>query len=234
LVGADKDTPLAGLHVEITQGYGSQQKTFGPFTTDDTGTADVTLPPGFYSLHLQTDKELPYLPVEKVWNNRSRTTMPDLSISVKESVVAKWLDGKQREDGYEAPAKPGGVPRVTYTLLRACELTLRAVDAKTGKGLPGAEFYMENALGEDWAHDIENDTIQVKRAKGVEPAPQQANVSDDEGNFRRLVSANANYKYGVSIPPAGYVQVEPNGEVEVDVRYGQRSATQVFKFRRKK
>jgi hypothetical protein len=233
-VGADDNQPIAGLHVLVTQGHGSQQKTFGPFAANETGTAEATLPLGFFSLQLQADKEIPYLPVEAAWNKRSRTTRPDLSLAVRKSGVEKWSDGKRREEGTEMPSQPGKSPRITYKLLRACELKLRAIDAETGDGLQGVEFYTENALAEDWGHDIDNDTIALKRDKGSPPPPPATNATDEKGNFRRLVSANAGYKYGVAKPPAGYVQTEPVGEVEVDVRYGQKSAEHVFKFRRGK
>lgn len=226
-LGVDKDVPLAGLEVLVTQGHGMDEKKFGPFKTDKAGVTTVSLPDGFYSLHLKSEKELPYLPVEVVWNKRSRTTRPDLSLSIKDSKVEKWLDGKQRDEGYEAPAKAGDPPRVTYTLLPACELVLRAVDVETGKGIAGASFYTENAVGEYWAHAIENQNL------GGKSVDKKDDVSDSNGDYRRLVSANANYKYGIEAAPPGYEPEKPNLEVDVEINYGTRRAEHVFKFRKK-
>ena len=64
-VGGDKREPLASVNVLVTSGYGADQVKFGPFTTDDTGSVGVVLPPGFYSLHLSSKKEWPYLHVER-------------------------------------------------------------------------------------------------------------------------------------------------------------------------
>src|SRR5205809_814592 len=124
------------------------------------------------------------------------------------------------------------MPRITYTLLPACELVLRAVDADTGKGLQGAEFYTENAVGEEWGHPIYGENlgsqfIELSKA----PIPADAYVTDQDGMFKRLVGANAGFKYGVLKAPAGYEEIEPRIEVDVDVVYGQRRAEHVFKFR---
>src|SRR5687768_1525036 len=101
--------------------------------------AIIALPPAFYTLHLSSAKEWPFLRVEQLWNGRHRRHAPSLNLRVTESGAEKWLDGDRREEGYESPAQPGAAPRITYTLLPACELVLRAVDAETGDGLPGAE-----------------------------------------------------------------------------------------------
>lgn len=228
-LGDDKQVPLADIEVLVTNGYGDQQKKFGPYTTDKSGTVSVSLPPGSYSLHLTSKKDLPYLPVEVLWNKESRGPQPDLSLSVKATGVEKWLRGDRQDAGYEAPAKPTDAPRITYTLLPACELVLRAVDADSGKGIAGAKFYTENAVGEEWAHSIENQNVGGKSI----PDDSKENATDSEGYLRRLVSANANFLYGVEIVPPGYELVEPRGEVEIEVVYGKRHAEQVFKFRRK-
>lgn len=231
-VGSAEGIPLAGLHVEITRGYGDEQEKFGPFETDDAGTVEVRLPQGSYTLRLNSDKELPYLPVEVLWNKRSRGPRPSLNLAVRGAGVEKWLDGKQRDEGYEPPDRTGGLPRITYTLLPACELVLRAVDAQTGEGLSGAAFYTENALGEDWAHPIEGENLGAKSIPDDPADRDKANLTDDTGTFRRLVGANAGFKYGVELAPPGYERVEPRGEVEIDITYGLPRAEHVFKFRR--
>ncbi|MDP1562167.1 MAG: M56 family metallopeptidase [Pirellulaceae bacterium] len=230
LVGGPNSEPLPKVKVEFTSG-GSDRKSFGTFTTDDAGLLKASLPVGFYYLHLTSDQELPYLPVEYLWDKESRGPRPDLSLNVTKSGVEKWLAGKKRDEGYEPPAEPNNLPRITYRLLPACELTLRAADADTGEGLPGVEFYEENAVGEDWAHAICGQNIRSIFSWDREPVAAAANHTDQDGNFRRLVSANAGFTYGVWKPPAGYEAVTP-GEVEIDIRYGQLRAEHIFKFRR--
>lgn len=231
LVGGPKAEPLPNVQVEFTTGHGSNRKSFGTFITDDAGLLKASLPVGFYYLHLTSDKELPYLSVEYLWDKESRGPRPDLSLNVTKSGVEKWLAGKKRDEGYEPPAEPNNLPRITYWLLPACELTLRAADADTGEGLPGVEFYEENAVGEDWAHAICGQNIRSKFSWDREPDAASANHTDQDGNFRRLVSANAGFTYGVWKPPAGYEAVTPS-EVEIDIRYGQLRAEHIFKFRR--
>ena len=80
-------------------------------------------------------------------------------------------------------------------------------------------------MGEDWAHAIHGQNI------GWKPAADASNLTDKDGNFSRLVSANAGFNYGVQKSPAGY-EVVDGREVEIDIRYGQLRAEHVFKFRR--
>lgn len=233
-VGGEKEEPLADVQLLVTQGYGSQQKTFGPYTLDKNGVATVELPLGFYGLHLSSKKDWRYLAVEKVWAKRERRTRPDLSLNLTSSGVEKWLDGEARPEDYTAPAEPDGVPRLIYRLLPACELTLRAIDAETGAGIAGVTFYTENALAEDWGHSIESENLGAKPPAVNEPDRVKENSTDGEGIFRRLVGANAGYKYGVELIPDGYELVEPRAEVTIDIVYGQARAEQVFRFRRTK
>ena len=183
-------------------------------------------------MRLKSQKEWPYLPVEEHWNKASRGPSPSLDLYITDAGVEKSLGGKRRDAGFEPPAKVGDAPRITYTLLPACELVLRAVDAETGKGLPGAEFYTENAVGEDWGQSIGGENLGWKLDRDDRGVAAEANRTDKDGNFRRLVGANAGYKYGVEQSPAGYEPAEPRSEVEIDIVYGQKHAEQVFKFRR--
>jgi hypothetical protein len=232
LLGGDEQEPLAGVEVLLTNGYGDAQVRFGPFTTDDTGTATAVLPPAFYSLHLSSEREWRYLHVETSWSGRPRRHTPSLNLRVTDCGAEKWLDGTQRDDGYEPPTRPGDTPRITYTLLRACELVLRAVDAKMGKGLPGVEFYEENALGEEWAHAIDGDNLGWRAVADEAPGAAALNRTDQHGNFIRLVGATGGYAYGVARPPAGYEAVDPGREFDLDIPFGQSRAEQVFRFRR--
>ena len=230
-LGGEKREPLAGIEVLLTIGYGDEQRQFGPFVTDDAGTAAVELPPAFYSLHLSSETELPYSRVEEIWNGKTRGHTPSLNLRVTDTSAEKWLEGTLRDDGDEPPATPGNAPRITYNLLPACELVLRAVDADTGAGLPGAEFYEENALGEEWAHPIDGDNLGWKAIADEAANAAEVNRTDADGNFKRLVSASGGYAYGVARPPAGYEAMDGR-EVDLDIPYGQERAEHVFLFRR--
>lgn len=120
---------------------------------------------------------------------------------------------------------------MTYTLLPGCELVLRAVDAENGKGLAGAQFYTENALGEEWAHPIDGHNLGAKDADIDGKIDPKEYLTDKEGNFKRLMGADGNYTYGVQAAPAGYELVEPLNEVSFDIPFGKRRVEQVFKFR---
>lgn len=221
LLGAGKKAvPLPEVDVVVTEGYGEDQKKFGPYRTNTAGDVSFKLAPGFYSLHLTSKKEWPYLTVEEVWTGRTRAATPSLDLRVTKDGAEKWLDGKARDAG----PVPG---TLTYTLLPACELVLRAVDADTGKGLPGAEFYTENALGEEWAHAIEGHNLGFP-----DKAPAEAQQTDKNGDFRRFVGATGGYAYGVERAPEGYEAVDAR-EIDLDIPFGKPKAEHVFKFRRK-
>ncbi len=232
-VGGDKKVPLADVDLLVTEGYGDQQKKFGPFRLDATGTTTVKLPPAFYELHLSSKKELPFLHVEELWNKQSRGLGPRMCLFVTETGVEKWLMGERQPNGEMQAGEPGQPPHITYTLLPACELVLRAIDADTGQGLAGAQFYTENAVGEDWGHAIDGENLGAVVQRSKEPRDPKFDATDKDGTFRRLVGANAGYTYGVEVPPVGYELVAPLEEVTIDIKYGQRHAGQTFRFRRK-
>ena len=224
LLGGEQQVPLGDVTVVLTRGYGSDQKKYGPFMTDDSGSIDARLPYGTYELHLDSRKELPFIPVDWSWNNAGRGPTPWLSFHVSETGVTKWVYPERHEPTSHTPQPP----RVTFRLLTACELTLRVIDVETGEGLPGVEFQCENATGEEWAHSIDGQNIGWKK---TDTAADQ--VTDKDGNFRRRIGANGGYTYFVSKSPPGYELVEPDRiEVEIPVQYGQARAERVFKFRR--
>ncbi|MEI8382411.1 MAG: TIGR03067 domain-containing protein, partial [Planctomycetota bacterium] len=72
LVGGPRSEPLPKVKVEFTSGHGSDQKSFGTFTTDDAGWIRATLPVGFYYLHLSSELERPYLTFEKFWTGNGQ------------------------------------------------------------------------------------------------------------------------------------------------------------------
>jgi len=233
LLGGDDKEPLVDVDIEITSGYGESQTKYGPFRTNADGIAAAQLPPGFYELHLKSEKEWPYLPIEELWKEKHRGPSPHLDLRVTDSSVEKWLDGKQLDAGEQPSDVRDDMPCITYTLLIGCELVLRAVDADTGAALSGAEFYEENAVGEEWAHAIDGDNLGWKSTGDDDQAAAEANVTNAEGIFRRRVSANDGFLYGVEKPPAGYESVEPRREVAIEIVYGQPQAEYTFKFRRK-
>lgn len=232
-VGGDKQVPLADVELRITEGYGDQQKTFGPFRLDAAGTTTVKLPLAFYELRLSSKKELPFLHVEELWNKQSRGPGPRMCLYVTEKGVEKWLMGERRPDGEMQPTEPGQPALITYTLLPACELLLRAIDADTGQGLAGVQFYTENAVGEDWGHAIDGENLGAAVERSKQPRDPKQYDTGRDGTFRRLVGANAGYTYGVEVIPAGYELVAPLEEVTIDIKYGQRRAEQTFRFRHK-
>ena len=100
---------------------------------------------------------------------------------------------------------------------------LRAVDAETGEGIAGVEFYQENLLDEDWSRPIDGQNIGWKKSDDVE-----AGLTDEDGYFRRLVSANAGYKYHV-----WKSQRALSEDATVDIVFGQTRAEHVFELSKK-
>ena len=231
-VGGAEETPLGGLRVEFTNGYGASQKRFGPYTSDKDGVVRARLPLGFYSLHLDADRELPYLAVERLWHGEPRGPLPDLSLNITASGAEKWLRGERREGPRSAAADQPHMAPLTYCLLPACVLVLRAVDADTGQGLAGVEFYEENAVGEDWAHPIDGASIGWRAPRGDDVGRPAPATTDARGMLVRPIKANAGFAYGAMRLPRGYEQVEPKGEVAIEVVFGQTRAERTFTFRR--
>ena len=221
-MGADNGKPIVGLVVEGIVLRDQSQK-FGPFTTNEEGAVTAEIPSGFYRLFLTAEQETGYLPVDKFWENQPRKWTRQLNLQVHESGVEKWLDGKPRDEGNEPPKNPGGTATITYHLLPACELVLRAVDAETGEGIAGVEFYQENLLAEDWSRPIDGQNIGWKKSDDVE-----AGLTDEDGYFRRLVSANAGYKYHV-----WKSQRALSEDATVDIVFGQTRAEHVFELSKK-
>ena len=220
-IGADNEKPIVGLIVEGVVA-GKQTQKFGPFSTNEKGAVTAEIPFGFYRLRLTAEQETRYLPVDKFFKNKTRKASNLLNLQVTDSGAEKWGNGKRLDEGHEPPKKPGDTATITYHLLPACELVLRAVDADTGKGVAGVEFFQENALGEDWSRPIDGRNIGWKKSSDV-----KAGLTDEDGYFRRLVSANAGYKYHVF---KTQTQTALTKDATVDVVYGQARAEHVFKL----
>ncbi|MGV3608049.1 MAG: M56 family metallopeptidase [Planctomycetaceae bacterium] len=230
LVGGPKSEPLPNVKVEFTTGHGGDRISLGSFTTDDAGQLKAELPVGFYYLHLSSEKEWPFLPFEKNWTGSSFGHSKELNIHVTEQRVEKWIDGQRCERGFEAATKERSA-RITFTLEPAVEFVLRAVDIETGQGIPGAEFYEENAAAEDWAHRIYGENIGSKFASSTKSTPASDDLTDNEGYLRRWVGErSAESTFGVQKPPKGYKLIEPKAEVALPTKLGQSRAEQVFRF----
>ncbi|MFO1063816.1 MAG: hypothetical protein U0892_08140 [Pirellulales bacterium] len=128
-------------------------------------------------------------------------------------------------------------------MLKPIELVLRAVDIDTGKGIPGAYFYLESAVAEDWAHPIDGANIGASQYRDGEHAFDSSDYQTGaDGTFKRFVSdgylrrsgdSESGPKYGVWKAPDGYEAVGP-GEVAIDFPSNSRSSVEhVFKFRKK-
>ena len=221
-VGGDQAEPIPGLQVTATN-YGEDAKKYGPFTTDEEGKTKVSLPTtGSYRLTLGATKETPWLPVEKKWIGKRLGGMNSLYLMVTKDDLEK---GPGEEKGPLATSK-NGERLVSFHLIRACKVVLRAVDADTGEGIPGAEFYTENALGEMWADEIFGKNIGYRK-----PILTKDRRTNSEGTFIRWLGSDAGYAYGVQRVPPGYELINPK-EVEFNIRYGQAKAEHVFKFKR--
>ena len=128
-------------------------------------------------------------------------------------------------------------------LERACELTLKAVDSETGRGIPGVTFGRERALAEYWLQDISPDTLAL--AKGVAPPASRTGtparrdeetgrslrltephsyMTDADGVYRCLVD-EATWSYSVMEFPPGYDRIVPikgRHELELETPVGGR------------
>jgi hypothetical protein len=208
-LGGAKKAPLEGLKVTI-RGYTGdwsvdRKKTLADGRTDRSGKAEFTLAEGWYYVEIDSDRELPYLdrPV-------GFKTPPNL---------------------YSRMIKVGKEQAFEFNLADACKLTLRAVDADTGKGLPGAVFVTENALAEYWAEPINGDNIGAKQPSGS--GTDDTQKTDRDGNFIRLIGPRHGYTYYVWAPPPGYEIAGKREEVVLESPVGTQKVEHVFKFRKK-
>lgn len=245
IVGGEEHIPIAGIEIIATNGYGDSQKKFGPFLTDASGETLCKLPQGSYTLHLNSKNELPYLPYEKFWKELPPPGFKWLNLRVTGIGVEKWLGGEIRENGVEHAKSSQELTHITFTLLKPVELILRAVDKDTGQGLPGAYFYLESAVAEDWAHPIDGANLGAAHYRDGEHAFDSGKYQTDaDGYFKRFISdgylrrsgdSEWGPKFGVWKSPEGYEVVEPSGEVAIDFPADNRSSVeQVFHFRRVK
>jgi len=210
-LGGAKKVPLEGLKVSIRTYTGdwSEDKRRKPIADGKTGkdgAAAFTLASGRYYVDIESEKELPYL---------------QLSVGHKESPSL-----------YDRHIKVGDKTSFEFNLADACKLTLRAVDADTGEGIPGVEFVTENALGEYWAETIRGDNLGARQIG--EGKPGENLKTDKDGNFTRLLGPRPGYTYYVWSVPKGYEIPDAYGEVELRTPLGTTNVEHAFKIRKKK
>lgn len=90
MLAGDQPIPLPDVEVEVLNYRGSGRERVGLFRTDQARTAQMELQPGSYHLQLRSEKELPYLLVDKAWNKKSRGPRPSLLFAVSDAGVRKW------------------------------------------------------------------------------------------------------------------------------------------------
>jgi hypothetical protein len=209
-LGGAKKAPIEGLKVSIRSYTGdwSEDKRRKPLTDGKTGkdgAAALTLPEGRYYVDIESEKELPYL---------------YLSVGHKESPTL-----------HDRIIRVGDQTSFEFNLADACRLTLRAVDADTGEGIPGVEFVTENALGEYWAEIINGDNL---GARQINRHGDDSLKTDKDGNFVRLVGPRPGWTYYVWSVPKEYETPEAFGEVELKTPLGSEKVEHVFKLKKKK
>jgi hypothetical protein len=96
-----------------------------------------------------------------------------------------------------------------FNLADACKLTLRAVDADTGVGIPGVVFVTENALGEYWALQINGDNLGARQV--IDGHNDESLKTDKDGNFVRYMGARDGYTYYVWTVPKGTMSPPGSG-----------------------
>lgn len=109
----------------------------------------------------------------------------------------------------------GDEHEVVMLVDRACQLTLRAVDDETGKGIAGVTFLRERALAEYWAESIRPDILGESHVEHHEE-------TDADGYFRCLVGPET-WSYMVGRFPDGYdsiVPIDRSQEVEIKTPVG--------------
>jgi hypothetical protein len=208
-LGGAKKVPLEGVKVTLRGSTGDwtadlKNKVADGKTGKD-GAVGFTLKDGSYYVDIDSDKELPYL---------------GLPVGYKGHPVH-----------YGRRIKVGKEQTFEFNLADACKLTLRAVDADTGEGIPGVTFVTENELGEYWALTINGDNLGAKQVgDGKE---DDSLKTDKDGSFVRFMGPHPGYTYYLWTIPPGYELPEKRGEVELKTPLGTEKVEHVFKIKKK-
>jgi hypothetical protein len=202
-LGGAKKVPLEGVKVSLFRSTGNysqdKKKATTTGTTDKAGAAAFALAPGRYYVDIASEKEFPYLHLPVGYDGHPHHFSRSIAVGA---------------DGAQA---------FSFNLADACKLTLRAVDADTGRGLAGVRFVTENALGEVWGIDIEGDNL------GAKPVGKDGRRTDKDGFVTCLLGPRPGYTY-FGWSPRGY---EPVGrwEVELPTPNGTAKKEHTFQFR---
>jgi hypothetical protein len=208
-LGGAKKVPLDGVTVTIRGDTGDwtadRKNKIADGKTGADGTVNFTLAEGKYYVDIDSDKERPYLFLPVGYTGRP--------------------------NHYERRIRVGDKTSFEYNLADACKLTLRAVDADTGEGLPGAVFVTENELAEDWAAWVNGNNLGAKLVGDREE--NDALKTGADGTFTRLVGPRPGYTYYVWIAPPGYELPDKRGEITLETPIGTEKVEHVFKFKKK-
>lgn len=202
-LGGAKKVPLEDLKVTIRAYTGDwtvdQKKSLTDGKTDKDGTAGFTLADGWYYVEIASEKELPYLNIP---------------------VGYKGYPGY-----YDRMIQVGKKQAFEFNLADACKLTLRAVDADTGKGIPGVAFEMLSQTAESGGAVV-GDNLGVDRKK------QGKESTDKDGYLVRYMGPWEGYTYFAWPTPEGY-EVVGDLEVIIPTTLGKAKAEHTFKFKKK-
>ncbi|MCA9063086.1 MAG: M48 family metalloprotease [Planctomycetaceae bacterium] len=108
-------------------------------------------------------------------------------------------------------------------LRRACQLTLRAVDARTGRGIPGVKFGRERAAAEYWMQVIVPDNLGANRPiryefKNDPKFPPESEYETDEDGYYTCLVDRWTWSYMIYQNAPGYSGIVPiDGRQEVEI-----------------
>ena len=208
-LGGAKKTPLDGVKVTIRGDTGDStadlKNKVADGKTGKDGAVGFTLKDGSYYVDIDSDKELPYLGLP--------------------------VGYKGHPNHYGRFIKVGKEQTFEFNLADACKLTLRAVDADTGAGIPGVVFVTENALGEYWAEQINGDNLGARQI--INGHTDDSLKTDKDGNFTRFMGPRPGWTYYVWSVPKGYAIPDAYGEVELKTPLGTEKVEHVFKLKKK-
>lgn len=208
ILGGKKKKPLKSI--DVTANRQRRKDAAAKGTTDLAGEVRMKLTPGHYYIALASESEVPYL------------TIP-VGYAAHPATYSRWIRVKAEADSQE----------FTFNLADACQVTLRAVDVETGRGIPGVVFATENATAEQWAQPIDGDNLGAERipvsALRLKPDSMK---TDKDGVFQCLLGPCPGWTYFVWNAPDEYEEVQRD-EVEIDTSNGRRTAEYTFKLRRK-
>jgi hypothetical protein len=208
-LGGAKKVPLDGVKVTIRGDTGDStadlKNKVADGKTGKDGAVGFTLKDGSYYVDIDSDKELPYLGLP--------------------------VGYKGHPNHYGRFIKVGKEQTFEFNLADACKLTLRAVDADTGEGIPGVVFVTENALGEYWALPINGDNLGARIL--IENWTDDSLKTDKDGNFTRFMGPRSGWTYYVWTVPKGYQIPDAYGEIELKTPLGEEKVEHVFKLKKK-